>query len=402
MRTKIQTLIMAMIALTFVLWTGNTSFAYEEEVTPGEDKSSSSPLAKISGRVQTIWETSLHKTNGSGTNADQLNKGGSQFYLSSIRLKADVKLHERVKARVYFSRDSKDGANADIKEAWIKFKIHEGFNVELGRFIYGFHREIFSGGSLLFVSGADSVSRSGVGNRDTGLQLFGKLLDRKIYYMLALTNGSRDLRPSAIGGNNHYQFTGRLQLDPFGEWKHGKEWLTGGNATFKLSTGVAVVYRKSNEPNPVTDPNTDPENEFGISGDLLISWTRLYFQGQITYLTAESGSGNTTAGQTLEPYLGFNLDVAFKIIPKLWLINVRLDHFNGDDVSSSARYPSVLDSATTKSQTTQIVIGFNIFPFMMGHKLKIQPQVIFDLKRKANDVNKVKRAIIQVGTMINF
>ncbi len=403
MRTKIQALVMAMIALTFVLWTGNASFAYEEEVTPGADPSSAfKPSIKLGGRIQTIWETSLHKTDG-----DQLDAGGSQFYLGAVRMKANFKLHPRFKGRVHLAREpnSSQGRGAEIKEAFIIFKVHNAFNIELGRFIYGFHRERFSGGVKLFVNFSGQSSRSGVNNRDDGVQFFGKLWDKKIYYMVSVTAGKRNIILSRTSNNtggtasanvpNNYQITGRIQIDPLGEWKHGKEWLTGGDAKLKLSSGLGWVWRGKNKYS-----TTAQEDEFGLTGDLLVSWNRLYMQAFVTWLSSKSNSG-TAPQQDNRDFFGWNVDVGVKIIPKMILFTARFDTFNGDDVQGSGRYPN-LRFWSNNSKTTQVTLGFFISPFKMGHKVKLQPQVIFDLKREYLGVSQKKRMYLQLGAQTDF
>jgi hypothetical protein len=124
---------------------------------------------------------------------------------------------------------------------------------------------------------------------DRGLQLAGKLWEKRFSYGVGAFNGGGANRDN---DNTKLMYALRLQVDPLGEMTAGMSDL---DRTEKplLSIGAAFAYNRPENKNPVTPEDKKFDyysEEMSVTGDALFKWNGLHVMGAFFFRTGDHGN----------------------------------------------------------------------------------------------------------------
>lgn len=211
-------------------------------------------------------------------------EGGYDEWHVSFRISVDGA--EDLRENVNSPRGSLD---VRLRDAYVREDFIEQFGVQAGQFKLPFSaEELRSTGSLLFVSRPVGLNGVRVGRgleqpgivvgRDLGLMvspqapIFFGGSDFGLAYYLAVANGNG---PNEIlNDNRSLALVGRLEL-VYGDW---------------VTAGFSVIMNDRTEGDA---PDLFEEEDFGISGDLMVTWEGLEVSGQFTKVTSSFPTSGT-------------------------------------------------------------------------------------------------------------
>jgi hypothetical protein len=301
------------------------------------------------------------------------------------------------------------------KNAYAEIAPFEWLTVRGGQFKVPFDRETlvatnhttFSGLSLMTASYKlwgeymgeedlayhwDYASRLGSSfGYDRGLQLGGKLWDKRFHYAAGVFNGGGANRGN---DNTNLMYALRLQVDPMGEMSKGMSDLDPTDKPL-LSFGAAFAYNRPNNKSPIApeDKNLDYYSEdLNLTGDFLLKWYGLHFMGAVFYRAADHGNGypkNNSIGTLgymaqagwffpqvgLEPALRYsgmdaNLDREGDNVHEL--TGALTYYFKGHNLKVGAEYTAVMMNDMTRTYLAPFGTWEDYF-----HRLTISAQLGF-------------------------
>lgn len=362
MRTKIFSLflVLAMFATT-------GAFSTTEEEIPGASKHK--VKLKFAGRVQVKYETDLHKQK------NEWGSTGSGFAARRLRVGGKIQVGKIFKGLVQTDLAS----SSRITYAWGGLKIAGPLWLSLGQKNVGTAREHASSGKLLHGDTNRAVG-SIIPTTIFGAQLHGSVMKDKLHFSIFFQNAGTNALSGRDSTTNSWQYYGagfRFQFDPMGKWKHGKEWFQ--TKKTKMSFGLAG-YWEPKRPTTGTGAyvhNQDAyKNLFAMTFDFGVSVSMLYVQGGVEWAHA----GYETSGndkQHLAPKFGYFVDVAFTTMGGKFVPAIRYQAWNSDFANRSA--------AGTQRKRSAFHFTANIYPYGMGHRFKLQPELIIELQDKAEN-----------------
>lgn len=124
---------------------------------------------------------------------------------------------------------------------------------------------------------------------DRGLQLAGKLLEKRFSYAAGVFNGGGANKDN---DNTNLMYALRLAVDPMGEMTKGMSDLDK-LAKPLLSIGAAFTYDRPENKNPINpeDKKLDYFSEdLNFTGDVLLKWNGLHVMGAVFFRRADHGN----------------------------------------------------------------------------------------------------------------
>ncbi|TDQ32604.1 porin [Zeaxanthinibacter enoshimensis] len=350
----------------------------------------SSWTMKIGTRMQILSITNWDQNDG-GNLAD----AESNFLIRRARLKFDGYAYSpKLKYKIELGLSNRDISGASqytsyapryILDAVVMWNFYENFELWAGQTkLPGNIERVISSGNLSLVDRSLVNSRFNI-DRDLGLQLrhhtylSDKFLIRE---KLALSQGEG--RNVTTGNQGGHQFTARLELLPFGEFK-GKGDYSGSDLVREESPKLmlAATY-DSNQDAVRTRSNLGSymENDTGLYStdintlfiDAMFKYNGFSFMGEYADRTADNpvavNTDGTPTGEVVAVGDGINLQAGY-LFPSDWEVTGRYTNIN-------------LDEQITGTQpVSQYTLGLS--RYIVGHKLKVQTDLSYLSTEGNND-----------------
>ncbi|MDH5682367.1 MAG: porin [Spirochaetota bacterium] len=390
--TKKKTLTSLFFAMLMVVSYSQLSFSQDA----GAEKFK--PTLSPTGRVQSYYDANLHETGIT----DQANKGGSQFIQRRIRLGAKGNVLEEVKYLVLVDINGKDGSNIELRYGWFDVALMKKvFNVNFGLLNAPMASEGISSGVFLF-NDISPVNGGEFGNITLGAKAHGYVADM-LGYALWVANGRHDSGSTGAATFDNLRDYGalrvgaRFQIDPLGEWRHGREWL---HRDTRAKLGVSFDYQASRGDLNAADAFTQTKSGvIKMSADIGFAWNILYVQGAFNLMMAKE----EPSGTDYENYMGWHFDIAVSATD--WAVPaVRIESYNDNKFYLPGEY--LLGGAGYDTMT--LAVGVSLFPWVSkqakDHTFKIIPEFRYDLVREkgGSDLDIAKRMVFRLGATLNF
>ena len=265
-----------------------------------------------------------------------------------------------------------------ILDAVLKWSFHENFELWVGQTkLPGNREELISSGNLQFVDRSLLNGSFGLG-RDMGVQLHHYFVlgeDFIIKESLAFSQGEgRNVTTGNLGG---YQYTGRLEILPFGEFE-GKGAYSGGDlarhASPKLS--LATTYDFNNDA-VRTESNAglymftdDGFHETDVSTffiDAMFKYRGFSFMAEYAQRRAEDPSASNTDGILTGDVV--NVGNAY---------NFQAGYLFQNDYEISLRYTRINLEKELFYINAERQYTLGVSKYIVGHKLKIQSDLSYN------------------------
>jgi hypothetical protein len=279
--------------------------------------------------------------------------------------------------------DLAQGAN--IQYAYLEFKTFGPIWLALGKKNVSHIMETSSSGKFLHGDSNLAVGSHAM-NIMFGAQIFGSFMKDKLHFSLVFQNASQGgTSVSAFTGNDpafnswqHYGLGFKLQFDPLGKWKQGEEWLQ----TKKMKAMVNIsVYWEPSRPTTSTTTNARDDNKlkglFAGVFELGFTVSKFYLQAGMEYAHAGYLS-NTGSQQHLASKLGIYADAAFTV-NKYFVPALRFQTYNSGGTEGFANR----STGSENRSISRIHFTANIYPYGLGHRLKLQPEFIVEFADKS-------------------
>ncbi|MFK7750613.1 MAG: porin [Kordia sp.] len=271
-----------------------------------------------------------------------------------------------------------------ILDAVIKWNFYGNFTLWAGQTkLPGNVERVISSGDLSLVDRSLVNSRFNI-DRDVGVQLrhHFKLSENFIVReKVSISQGEgRNVTTGNLGG---HQYTGRIEMLPFGSFK-GKGELKGSDLVreenFKLAVGAtydfnnnAVKTRSNLGSYMETDTGFYETNINTFFVDAMIKYRGFSFMGEYASRDAKDAvaknADGTATGAIVQIGNGLNLQAGYL--------------FN-NNYEVTGRYTNIdLDRITGKGLEQQYTLG--VSKFIVGHKLKIQTDISYLSKENSNN-----------------
>jgi hypothetical protein len=336
---------------------------------------------KVGARMQFLAIGEWQSDDGSLVNPE------SNFLVRRARLKFEgFAFSPKLKYKLELGLSNRDISGASqftsnapryILDAVIKWNFHENFELWFGQTKLPGNRErVISSGNLQQVDRSLLNSRFNI-DRDLGIQLrhHFKLSDNfvvKEAFSIAQGEG-RNITSGNIGG---HQFTGRLELLPFGNFSSKGDYSGSDlkrESTPKLAIGATYDHNKNaikNRSNQGSYMFTDDGfyetniNTFFI--DAMFKYKGFSFMAEYADRDADDpfakNADGTLTGDEVQVGNGYNLQTGY-LLKNNWEV--------------SGRYTNIdLDKTITgKNPEDQYTLG--ISKYIVGHKLKVQSDISY-------------------------
>tara|TARA_R110002050_G_scaffold169182_1_gene300869 strand:- start:20994 stop:22199 length:1206 start_codon:yes stop_codon:yes gene_type:complete len=345
----------------------------------GKDSTWSS---KIAARMQFLSSTTwTENPNGNYTDPDfnaLIRRARLKFdgfvYSPKLRYKLELGLSNRD-----ISGGSKYTGNAPryILDAVIMWNFYQNFELWVGQTkLPGNMERIISSGNLQMVD-RSLLNGQFTLDRDMGIQLrhHSHLTDTfVIREIIAISQGEgRNITTGNLGG---HQYSGRVELLPFGEFKRGGEY-SGGDlkrekspklmvaATYNLNLN-AVKTRGSQGTYMVTDFGFHQTDINTLFLDAMFKYNGFSFMAEYAYRDAEDpiarNMDGSQTGETVQIGHGLNLQTGY-LLNSNWEI--------------SGRYTNIEleNNITIENPKNQYTLGLS--KYIVGHKLKVQTDISY-------------------------
>lgn len=264
-----------------------------------------------------------------------------------------------------------------IYDAVVMWNFYQNFELWAGQTkLPGNIERVISSGNMQLVD-RSLLNRQFNIDRDMGLQIRHHFfLNKKILIRekLAISQGEgRNITTGNLGG---HQYTGRLELLPFGEFTNNSEY-SGGDlkrekspklmlaATYDFNNR-AVKTRSNQGAYMVTDFGFHETNISTLFIDAMFKYNGFSFMGEYAYRDAEDPFGRnldgSLTGEVVQVGHGLNLQTGY-LFNSNWEI--------------SGRYTNVeLDkNITGENPENQYTLGLS--KYIVGHKLKVQTDISY-------------------------
>lgn len=277
-----------------------------------------------------------------------------------------------------------------VLDAVAKWNFAKNFNLWFGQTKLPGNRErVISSQKLQFVDRSLLNARYNI-DRDLGMQLHhefevGKLLFREVA-SISMGEG----RNIAVANKGGHDFTGRVEVLPFGEFKgEGDYFASDLEREEKPKLAVGITY----------DYNSNASRERGQLGaffseqrDLKTVFTDAMFKYQGFSLMAEYADKRSSGSPVVETDADGNVTEAF-FTGKGY--NIQAGYLFKNNIELAGRYTAVTPEASTQREdNTQYTLG--ISKYLAGHTVKVQSDISL-LKEKSENSNLMYRFQVEIG-----
>lgn len=364
---------------------------------------------KMGLRFQSLYagEIGINDTTGFGV-------GTNEFLIRRARLKFDgFAFSPKLKYKIELGLSNRDIGKADsrnnmapniIMDAVLQWNFVGNFELWAGQTKLPGNRErVISSGNMQFVDRSLLNNEYNI-DRDIGLQLRHDFTIGKRFVVREILCASQGEGRNVVQQNyGGLQYTGRLELLPFGEFA-GKGDYVGGDmlreAKPKLAIGVTYDYndravkdRSNMGSYMMYDKDDDGKDESYLHSnittlfaDMMFNWKGFSFMGEYAFRNADdlTPTAITDNGDTVNAVVkagsGINLCAGY-LFKKNWEI--------------AARYTQILPNAVVSTKNTQ-QIGFAVSRYIVGHALKIQADVNYLMVDNSPDKELMYRLQIDI------
>ncbi|MFT5780395.1 MAG: phosphate-selective porin OprO/OprP [Crocinitomicaceae bacterium] len=356
---------------------------------------------KFGMRFQTLFvgEWNVNDSTGFGV-------GTSEFLIRRARLKFDgFAGHPRLKYKLELGLSNKDLGKADsrtnyaprmILDAVLKWNFYQNFELWAGQTKLPGNRErVVSSANLQFVDRSQLNSNFNI-DRDIGMQLRHKIKLGEnfiIKEIVSVAQGEgRNLVQDNLGG---YQYTGRIELLPFGEFASKGDYVgadTKREQKPKLAIGASydwndrAVKDKSNQGSYMSyDTNLDGDIDGYFHSNISTIFVDLMFKYKGFSVMGEYAKRNALEEDIQQTIVNDDLSTTTKTVFVGEGLNVQLGYVFNNNWEVAARYTGINpETVTGKSAVTQYTFG--VSKYVVGHKLKVQTDVSY-LTTEGSDNN---------------
>jgi phosphate-selective porin OprO/OprP len=335
----------------------------------------------VSARMQFLAIGTWQSEDGSLVNPE------SNFLVRRARLKFDgFAFSPKLKYKLELGLSNRDISGASqftsnapryILDAVIKWNFYENFELWFGQTKLPGNRErVISSGNLQQVDRSLLNSRFNI-DRDLGIQLRHhlKLSDNFVVKeMFSISQGEgRNITTGNLGG---HQYTGRLELLPFGNFSSRGDYSGSDlkrESTPKLAIGAtydhnqnAVKNRSNQGSYMVTDDGFYETNINTFFIDAMFKYKGFSFMAEYADRNADDpfakNADGTLTGDEVQVGNGYNLQTGY-LLKNNWEV--------------SGRYTNIdLDKTITgKNPEDQYTLG--VSKYIVGHKLKVQSDISY-------------------------
>jgi hypothetical protein len=289
-----------------------------------------------------------------------------------------------------------DNLKLGVSYGWIGLKLGP-INIHAGLINDGFARSMTSSSAQLFGDYNQIGKSLKFDNKKVGLKVFTSLLDKKIHLTLIFANSPElgknlgdtdpgDIQNFNLNGADNYMIGFRMQFDPIGEWKEGKEWLQTSDMKLTIGLGFAVIPKMGNKTIAFADGNT----QLRLVADVGFTVSLFYISVDyfINYKYVSEGFYDGVESNK-ESDMGLKLDLAASLV----------DMVPGLDIVPALRFEWLDNEALTSDDFMRLSLAVNLYPGNLGNKFRITPEVGFDLTR---ETNAKKESFFRMNFMLNF
>ncbi|MDH5367913.1 MAG: OprO/OprP family phosphate-selective porin [Cyclobacteriaceae bacterium] len=326
----------------------------------------SSFYMKASIRFQTLYNGELNLVTDEWNDNVMIRRSRLKFngfvYNPKVEYKIELAISNRDNGKVAAESNS---AASIVLDAVLKYKFAPNWQLWFGQTKLPGNRErVISSQALQFVDRSQLNSKYTI-DRGTGVQLRGK---QKIGNFVVKEAGSvsmgegRNFTKSNIGG---YEFTGRIELLPFGEFSSKGDYF-GSDLKREKSPKLAIGV--------TYDQNNSTTRENGFKGDFL----------------SEARNQNTVFVDAMFKYKGFStmFEYADKRTDESAVLldgtsyqtgtgtNIQLGYLFKNNFEVAARYTDIKPENNNWSDDySEMTLGFS--RYIVGHSLKVQSDLTF-------------------------
>ncbi len=336
---------------------------------------------KIAARIQLLGSVAWEKEPGGG-----LVDPASNMLVRRARLKFDgFAVSPKLKYKIELGLSNRDMAGQSeftqnaprmILDAVVMWNFYRNFELWAGQTkLPGNIERVISSGNLLLVDRSLLNANYNI-DRDIGLQLrhhfniSDKFLVREKF---AFSQGEG--RNVVLGNYGGHEYTGRLELLPFGKFK-GKGDYSGGDllreeqpklmfsGTYDINSN-AVRTRSNLGDFMYNDVGLYETTIETLFVDAMFKYRGFSFMGEYANRTAKDpiakNSDGTETGDIVRVGNGLNLETGY-VFPSNWAIVTRYSNITPEEI-------------TGRNQSDQFTLGLS--KFIVGHKLKVQTDISY-------------------------
>jgi len=378
-KIKLTLLSFFIVAITFAQDTTNNKFGKGFYNVVAKDNSYS---MKFAARFQSLYIGEWNVNDSAGIGA-----GSSQFLVRRARLKFGGHAYSpKLKYKIELGLTNRDisGASAHTKgaprvilDAVLKWNFYKNLSLWAGQTKLPGNRErVVSSANLQLVDRSLLNSRFNI-DRDMGAQLrhhFKLGENFTVREMISVSQGEgRNVTDPNLGG---YQYTSRVEVLPFGEFKSKGDY-TGGDLKReekpKLSLAGtydmhdrAVKTRSNMGDYMVNDVGYFETDITTIFADMMFKYKGFSIMGEYAVRTAEQdsvmNSDGTKTGEVVSVGNGLNLQMGY-LFKNNWEV--------------AARYTSIALDKDVTGKELQNQYTFGVSKYFVGHKLKVQSDISY-------------------------
>lgn len=278
-----------------------------------------------------------------------------------------------------------------ILDAVLMWNFYKNFELWAGQTkLPGNIERIVSSGNMQFIDRSLLNSRFNI-DRDVGIQLHHKTFISEKFILretFALSQGEgRNVTSGNLGG---HQYTGRVEVLPFGEFTNGTEYVQSDlkrEVSPKLMIGIAYDYNddavktRSNLGNYMQTStgfyNTDITTVFI---DAMFKYNGFSFMGEFANREAENPIATEQDGTLAVDEDGIPTNDVVLVGNAL---NLQAGYLFENNYEVAGRFTSLrFDSVTNASNQNQYTVG--VSKYIVGHKLKVQSDVSYSTIENEN------------------
>lgn len=318
---------------------------------------------------------------------NKLSDAGSGFLVRRARLKFDGFIYSpKLTYKLILGLANNDISGASIYtsnapryilDAVVKWNFYENFELWFGQTKLPGNREhITSSGSLQFVDRSLLNTRYNI-DRDLGIQLRhrSKLSEHVILKeSFAVSQGEgRNVTSGNLGG---FQYTSRLELFPFGDFKKNGAYIGGDlyrESTPKLAIGAtydfnhdAVKTRSNQGSYMLTDLGLHETNISTFYLDAIFKYQGFSFMTEYAKRNADAPQPKNADGSLAADAVQIGSG-----------LNVQLGYLFQSDWELSGRFTSVDASQRLSDKFPQHQYTLGVSKYIVGHNLKVQSDVSY-------------------------